>query len=786
MIRTLATFVFFSLSALVIIPATALAQGDGAIHGEVVAQADGSPVPGAVIQLTAAALPKSLETISAEDGHFGFQRLVPGDYELTVSHENFQSARYQLVLKPREVQNLTLSLALRTVEEMIEVHAEAVSISPTYSPSSTALQEQSLQQLPLTQRTSLPEAIVIAAPGMIRSHDDFVHVRGSEVALNTFINGVSFWENPHAMFSSGLSPDVIQSVNVMTGGFPAEFGNRFGGILDITTRSGFTMNNEGALTFGLGTALRHNAAVEYGGHSEKAAYFLYSSGFESARFLSPPDPRSIHDTGRGARSFLQLDFTLNSSNYLKLLLMADGANFEIPKTAQDDQLRPDTNRFQRTRSQSAVFNWGHIISKDALLNLSFYQRWSRSLLLPSNDRLAAITRSERTLDTLGIKSDLTRFVGKHTIKGGLDLVLLRPEERLFYNHRGWMRYTNLLGIPHQMIDLDFAQKKTGGQISLYAQDTVQLTSSLSVNAGLRYDRYSLAVSDFHFSPRLNVAYRFSSGTVLHGSYNHFFVPPPVENVLASSAGLTSLLRGYNLPLPPLQPTTENQFELGVSHQLPYRLKVGLTGYYRISNNQVHTVLLPDSRVYLYANFDKAKAYGLEMKAAMPEIARLGLSGYFNYALSRVYLFNPVGAGFITDTSHLSESGRFLAPMDQTHTVSSALTYRHHPTRLWTSMAFEYGSGTPLGHGAGHTHDAGGADQADSMTGSGPERVPQHFTQNLSIGWEAIPNGEQPRLSLQFNIENLTNNVYIVAQESEFTPGQYFIPRMYSASIKLHF
>ncbi|MBI2818755.1 MAG: TonB-dependent receptor [Acidobacteria bacterium] len=774
------------LFALSIVSTPARAQGESAVHGSVLAAADGSVLSGASITLRGASLPEPLETTAADDGHFGFQRLVPGDYELTVSHENFLTARYQLSLKPRAVQNLTLQLALRPVEGAIEVHAEAITISPTYSPSSTALQEQSLAQLPLTQRTSLPETILIAAPGMIRSHDDFVHVRGSEVALNTFINGVSFWENPHSMFSAGLSPDVIQSVNVMTGGFPAEYGNRFGGILDITTRSGFTMNNEGAITLGLGTALRHNAAVEYGGHTEKAAYFLYSSGFESARFLSPPDPRSIHDTGRGARSFLQLDFTLNSSNYLKLLLMADGANFEIPKTSQDDLLRPNTNRFQRTRSQSAVLNWGHIISKDALLNISFYQRWSRSLLLPSSDRLAAIARSERTLDTAGIKSDFTRFFGKHTMKGGLDLVLLRPEERLFYDHRGWMRYTRLLGIPHEMIDLNFAQKKTGGQISLYAQDTVQLTSNLSVNAGIRYDRYSLAVSDFHFSPRLNVAYQFPSGTVLHGSYNHFFVPPPVENVLASSAGLTSFLRGYNQPLPPLRPTVENQFELGVSHPLPYRLKVGLTGYYRISNNQVHTVLLPDSRVYLYANFDKAKAYGLEMKAAIPEIASLGLSGYFNYALSRVYLFNPVGGGFLTDTSHITESGRFLAPMDQTHTLSSALTYRHHPTRLWASMAFEYGSGTPLGHGAGHEHDSTEADPLDQALDDSPARVPQHFTQNLSIGWDAIPDGEQPHLTLQFNIENLSNNVYVVAQESEFTPGQYSIPRMYSGSIKIRF
>jgi hypothetical protein len=58
--------------------------------------------------------------------------------------------------------------------------------------------------------------------------------------------------------------------------------------------------------------------------------------------------------------------------------------------------------------------------------------------------------------------------------------------------------------------------------------------------------------------------------------------------------------------------------------------------------------MEDSRVYLYANFDKARAYGLEIKAEVPTIARLGLSAYLNYALSRVYLYNPVVAGFVTD------------------------------------------------------------------------------------------------------------------------------------------
>src|SRR4029450_3067429 len=105
-----------------------------------------------------------------------------------------------------------------------------------------------IDTLPASQRTNLPDAIVMAAPGMIRGHDDFVHVRGQELALNPTINGVSFWENTHAAFSGGISADVIDTANVMTGGFPAEYGNRFGGIVDIVTKSGLRMDHSGSFT----------------------------------------------------------------------------------------------------------------------------------------------------------------------------------------------------------------------------------------------------------------------------------------------------------------------------------------------------------------------------------------------------------------------------------------------------------------------------------------------------------------------------------------------------------
>jgi hypothetical protein len=163
-----------------------------------------------------------------------------------------------------------------------------------------------------------------------------------------------------------------------------------------------------------------------------------------------------------------------------------------------------------------------------------------------------------------------------------------------------------------------------------------------------------------------------------------------------------------------------------------------------------------------------------------------LSGYLNYALGRVWFYNPVVAGFTTEAAHLTEVSRFLAPMDQMHTATGGLSYHHARTRLWGAVSVEYGSGTPGAHGAGDEHEGGEAhDHA-----SGPElcgtRCPARVTPNLSIGWNAASSSNQPRLSVQFNIENLSNKVHLLSKESSMVQGQYSIPRLVSASVRMRF
>jgi hypothetical protein len=225
----------------------------------------------------------------------------------------------------------------------------------------------------------------------------------------------------------------------------------------------------------------------------------------------------------------------------------------------------------------------------------------------------------------------------------------------------------------------------------------------------------------------------------------------------------------------------------VTQPIAGTFNVGLTSYYRLSDDPPHTTLLPDSRFYTYASFDKGKAYGMEIKADVTRLADLGMTGYVNYALGRVWFYNPIVAGFTTEAAHLTETSRFLAPMDQTHTLTSGLTYRHVRTRLWGAVAMEYGSGTPGGHGGGdHEHADGEAHEHATGPGLCATRCPSHFTQNVSVGWNATVDGNRPRVSLQFTVENLTNNVYLISKESTMVQGQYSIPRLFSGALKIGF
>lgn len=599
-------------------------------------------------------------------------------------------------------------------------------------------------------------------------------------------NGVTFWENPHAVFSASLNPGIIDTANVMTGGFSAEYGNRFGGVLDLVTKSGWSMNGTGRAVVGGGGAGRLSGSAEYGSHTSTFAYYVGGMWSTSDRFLSPPEPQARHDRGEAGHAMVQLDFAPGARDSFQFLLMGDATDFQIPRTALDDALRPGADASQRNLQQTAIATWRRAAMSGARVSTSLYQRHSESLLSPATHPLAAFARYDRSLSTLGVKSTYEGLAGRHAVRAGGDVAMLQPRERLDYRYAGVTALTHLLGLGHVHFAGNIAVdlRERGSAAAVFVQDAIRITDRLTIDAGVRADRYDLVVARSHLSPRVNAGYELGdTRTILHASYNHLFSPPPVEGLLVSSAGLTRQIREIGRALPPLEPTVEDQIELGAARTLGSGLALSLTGYARASDKPVHSVIWPDSRVYSYATFDRARSYGAEVKAELPPSDARWYSGWVNYAAGRAWFYGPVRGGFVADPHELEHSDRFLAPMDQTHTVTAGLRFAHAPSRARIDLGMLYGSGTPVhGSSAAHEHADDTDAHADAAPAAGSGRVPGYFTQSVTLTMQLVPRV----LELQASVENVGNRPYALASESIFSPSQYSIPRLFSASVRWNF
>lgn len=739
---------------------------DGAISSE----QTGSPTVGAVIEIQGIDADVVRSATSDAGGRFSIADLSPGRYTISVSAAGFYPRRVTIDVSPRELGTLDFTLApLARIDEQVTVRDERRLVDPSQTASAVTIGRDRVERLPPGRAIGLTGSIVPFVSSAISGHDDLVHLRGNELSLNTFVNGVSFFDNPHALFTPGLPLEIVQSMNVVTGGFPAEFGNRFGGIVDLTTRSGFDANGRGTLAVAAGTYLRHSVQASYGAHSERFGYYVFGQGFESDRFLNTPDPERFHDFGRGARAFAQLDFAADPKNAFRLALSGSGSNFELPNRPDEEVAGRDA--FERTREQTAILTWNHTFSDRALLSSSLYERLAASRLLPTTDPETTFALGFRNDLTTGFKSDLTIFAGsRHAVKAGIDLMLLTFREDFDVqarddDHEGEepdhdARHGDE---DEEQLDVPFRGRLVGGQASAYIQDRIQISQSVTANIGVRFDRYHATKGGWALSPRVNVAFALPDrSTVLHASYNRFFSPPPIENQLLSA----SLGVGGRPP----QIERAHQFEVGARRSLGDVAVVRVSGFWRSVENSFETTELSDTRTFLPTTFDKGKAYGLETQLDVSEIRRLGLSGWVGYTAQRVTQSSPVSGGF---SDHVLEPGVEGPPaFDQVHTAVAGIGWREPHSGVFAGGWLEYGSGTV-------------AEIADEGREETRVRLDGHTTGNLYAGIEVL-RSERRSMMLRVDVENLTSRVYAIGKESELVPIQYSQPRFVSASLRVRF
>ncbi len=739
------------LTLALIVPVLCLAAAaqtavDGTVHDQA-----GSAVPSASVTLLRSGGSVVQQTLSDLAGKFRFATVESGAYTIRAEAVGFYVASYDFVLRARQPLSLNIELQrTESVRQTVEVRAGYLTLDPDKTGSSYTFTQQGLQTLPDPLADSTNDLVNNLMPGASDSHDNFLAVRGTEFSLHEFINGVSFLDNTQPQFSPGVSPQIFETVDLMTGGFTPEYGNRFGGVLDITTRSGADLGGHGDVNFRGATLRNYDLNADYGGQRRGLGYYFFVDGFTSGRFLDPPEPKQLYDFGKGSRSAAQLDWHAGGNDAVKLLLMGGGDNFQQPNISDDQVVGRDAQR--HLRQQTTILTWLHTFSSDTLISTSLYERTGSDRVLPTTDPITPLSIASRAPLTLGIKSDLSHYWNGHFFKAGVDLARLREDESFFFDSRG-----------DPDVFPPFSGGLLGGQASLYAQDHFSPVRNLTVDLGVRYDYFDLVTTGVQTSPRLGLAYHFNrTKSVLHAAYNRYFSPPPIEySLLASFIGNHAVDPAQRVGN--VRPYTQNYFEAGWAQELHPRVSLELNAYLHTGHNSFESHEISISRIFVPINFHTARSEGAELVLNMRQLERVGISSRFQYALAKTYFYGPITGGFAGDEP-LVAGERIIPAFDQTHTGTAQIFYHHRWRAFWTGSALRYGSGTIIEGGA---------------------RLPQHFTADLATGftlWTAEPG----RLDLEFDVTNVSNNIYKIAKESEEIPIQYAPSRTVGGSLKFHF
>ena len=777
----------------------------GTVQG-LVTDATGATVSGASVTLSNSINNFRVTAKSDDTGSFRFQNVPYNSYELTVTAAEFQQSHQDIDLHSAVPLQVTIQLAVKGLAAEVTVTTDdSHMIEADRTGSDTDLNTPMLMKQIGSAPSRGLQKMVESAPGVVADDNGRIHPRGSESNVQTVINGIPVTENMSAIFATSIDPRTTSHVEVLTGGIPAEFGDKLGAVVNVNTKSGLDMPISGEISGDIGSFVTGDAAATFGGHIARFGWFTAASGSTTHRYLDPPSIGNFHNTGRGASNLTTLDYNPSPNDFLKLTLMFGGANFQVPNRLDQELAGQDQRQHQRNYSQT--LSWQHLFSQTMVGNFAVFHRTSTGDLMSNPLSTPVVAFQNRELINYGFIGSVSYAEHGHSFKAGIQYTRTPITESFrFYptdpNAFGPVVDENGNEFPNPVLQFSAANpfvfhgRRTGRMSSIFVQDRFPVLKDLTLDIGLRFDDYRLLIRKHEFSPRVGLAYLIPrTRTVLRLSYNRLFQPPPAENLLLASsveaARLSPLaVTGGQLGVQPIQPDTEHVFEAGIQQQLSKYMRLTVSAYNKQIRNFSDKDQFFDTGVIFPISIFAGRVNGIEARLDTSEWR--GLSGYLSYANSRSFGVTPINGGlFLGETvSTLGSPGlRFPNDHDQRNSGQFGVSYTHKRSGWWTSFGGRYDSGVPVDVEPGTTLQQFAADGFDPrifpLVDFGRGRVKPRTVLSFSTGVDLFQK-ERMSMSASLDVQNLANRLFVYNFESVFSGTHVGPPRQWGGRLALRF
>jgi hypothetical protein len=630
------------------------------------------------------------------------RRLPFGSYRVIVTRDAFAPSSTIVQIQSTQPVDVPITLSVAPLQSTVTVRAGDTLIDTRQTTSVQRVGAETIrtQTLALPGR-AIPE-LVDSQPGWLMEANGVLHPRGSEYQTQYVIDGLPVTDNRSPAFAPAIDAETIQTLSIRTGGYPAEYGRKLGGVIEVVTSdvgpTGFHGSAVGS--FGSFSTRTGDASAGYLG---QRGLFIVTGGIAATdRYLDPPVEENFTNDGSTRYASARVDVDLSRSDRAGAILRTGTSRFHVPNELMQ---QVSGQRQDRDNDEIAgLFSYQHIFAQRATADVRGMGR-SVSATLASNPASVPIRADQdRGFHELYVKAAATGLARAHEWKVGGDMSRARVRENFSF------AVTDAAAFPDDVPrTFEFADERHSSEIALFGQDRVSL-GQWTLNAGLRWDRYSFLVDDnasvhgYRSPGRLSATWSSVPPMTARFRHRQSRTSCSPARPRPSNCVRTSFICRCH----PLAATsTRRACRRGCAE---WRASTRRT-FHRYATEFADDDVLLNTGVSFPVALAAATVNGVDVKLDIPATRRL--FGSVAYSWMRGFEQLPVTGGlFLDDDAPELLTSDETVPMtqDQRHTLRARATYRVSDP-VWATLAASYGSGLPF-------EFTGERDEAEAQYGRG--------------------------------------------------------------------
>jgi len=705
----------------------------GSIEGTVKDQS-GASIANATVEVSNPVTGLKRSAVSGPDGSFRFTNLPFNPYHMVVTADGFESFTRDVDVRSTVPTSSQVNLKIGVAATSVTVEANGGDLVETESTFHTDVDQALIDKLPLeSASSSVTSLVTLTSPGVAADSNGNMHGLGDHAQNSFSVDGQSISDQTSKVFSNQIPADSIQSLEVISGAPPAEFGDKTSLVIKVTTRSGLgvkTPTGSVSTSYGSFGTASGEFNLAYGG--DKWGNFIAVNGLNSGRFLDPPEFTPIHDKGNEENVFDRVDFQITPKDTIHGNFQYTRSWFQTPNTFDNlNVVGPDGNVVGNTdqRSQIGTFNiaptWTRLIGTTAVFTLGAYVRRDQYNYYPSNNPFADLgpinsetISQDRNLTNAGIRSDISYVKGIHNVKAGVTYqhTFLNESDSLGIIDPNLLpSTTDAAGNPCFVGGAALAAPCTtllpieltrGGslfafrghadikELSMYVQDTIT-KGKWSFNLGIRGDIYNGLSAASQAEPRLGIAYNIKpSNTVLRISYARTLETPFNENLIIATKGCDVSVIAALIPCVPANSPAgyRNEFHAGLEQAFGKYLVLDGEYIWKYTHNAYDFSVLGNTPITFPIDWHNSKIPGFLLRVSMPNFHGLTALVVMSSVAAR-YFPPQVGGLGVT----VGQGGSvFRIDHDETFNQTTHLQYQPWKRGPWLGFNWRYDSGLVAG------------------------------------------------------------------------------------------